>query len=55
MKTASADAAKPLTTSANLSFVMVGLDPTIHKPLKRMDPRVKPEDDGVLGASLSSS
>ena len=27
-------------------FVMVGLDPTIQKPLKLMDPRVKPKDDG---------
>jgi len=25
---------------------MVGLDPTIQKPLKFVDPRVKPEDDG---------
>ena len=29
----------------NLSSVILGLDPRIHKPLKRMDPRVKPEDD----------
>ncbi|QCM08113.1 hypothetical protein G3A56_25195 [Rhizobium oryzihabitans] len=26
--------------------VILGLDPRIHTPLKAMDPRVKPEDDG---------
>ncbi len=30
---------------ANLSSVMVGPDPTIHKPLRNMDPRLKAEDD----------
>jgi hypothetical protein len=34
-----------LTRSANLSFVMVGLDPTIHAPGGAVNPRVKPEDD----------
>jgi hypothetical protein len=33
---------------------MVGLDPAIHKPLKRLDPRVRPEDDGVLGAMFAT-
>jgi hypothetical protein len=34
-----------LTRPASLSFVMVGLDPTIHAPGGAVDPRVKPEDD----------
>ncbi|CAK7256270.1 protein of unknown function [Shinella sp. WSC3-e] len=29
-----------------LSSVMLGLDPSIHKPLRRLDPRLKAEDDG---------
>ncbi|GLR54896.1 hypothetical protein GCM10007923_61160 [Shinella yambaruensis] len=35
-----------LITSTNLPSVMVGLDPTIYSRRCRMDPRVKPEDDG---------
>jgi hypothetical protein len=31
--------------ASNLSFVMVGLDPTIHL-LVGMDPRLKAENDG---------
>jgi hypothetical protein len=31
---------------------MVGLDPTIHKPLREMDPRLKAEDDDEGGAKI---
>ncbi|SHL67287.1 hypothetical protein SAMN05444272_1181 [Roseibium suaedae] len=35
-------------------FVMVGLDPTICKPLTCLGPRLKAEDDGGEVAALSA-
>ena len=37
---------------SNLSSVMLGLDPSIHRRGCGVDPRVKPEDDVGGGARL---